>query len=192
MTWVRTPFPDRFDVPAHGVAFVPLTPAALDDDYAAVMRDVPMLRTWSGQDWPTPAFTRLENLADLTRHDQEQRDAVALTYSVLLDDALVGCIYVHPFPEAVATRDAPAEAVPQRFRGDVVVRGWAHDLEPLTLVSTARLFLRQWPFGFRRVWWQANTACRGQLSACDELGLTEELVVAGATAVWVHRAPPHR
>ena len=105
--------------------FVPLTPALLDQDYAAVMRDITMLRAWSGQDWPTADFPIESNLADLVRHDREQRDGIALTYSVLLHGVVQGCIYVRP-----ALRQVPR--VPISWRR---ATSWA---SPTCCASTGR------------------------------------------------------
>ena len=60
--WLPEGLPHRAVV--GDVEFVALSPALLDDDYAAVMRDIPMLRAWSNQDWPTLAFTTDRRLED--------------------------------------------------------------------------------------------------------------------------------
>ena len=188
--WAMPPYPSRFDVPMSGIAFVPLTPEMLDADYAAVMRDIPMLRAWSGQDWPTPEFTKIENLVDLVRHDQEQRDGMALTYSVLVDEIVQGCIYVRPFDEALSTRELEVPDSTPIPVNDTVVRGWAHLIDDEMLIASTRLFLTKWSFGFRRLWWQTNSLCPRQLLACDRLGLTDEILVAGSDRTWSHRAEP--
>ncbi|HAP77309.1 MAG TPA: hypothetical protein DCR14_14645 [Acidimicrobiaceae bacterium] len=185
MNWLPLTLPDRYE--HDGIEFVPLTPALLHADYAAVMRDIPMLRAWSGQDWPTPEFTAAENLLDLERHDREQRDRVALTYSVLLGGAVQGCIYVHPFEQAWRTRDLdpPVLAV-----GDVAVRGWLHDRPAVDLVQATLNFLSAPRFAFPRLWWQTNDHCPAQIDACERLGLTDELSVDGTDRRWLTRAAP--
>lgn len=186
MTWTTPPFPDRVDV--GDVTFVPLTPALLAQDYAAVMRNIPMLRAWSAQDWPTAEFTEAENLVDLVRHDREQVEGVALTYSLLVGGSVQGCIYVRPLADSLLTRDV---VVPESLSipfTDVVVRGWAHEISPVRLVEATTEFLSR--FGFPRLWWQANTDCPDQLAACDELGWIDEHWFVGATATWVVRSVP--
>ena len=186
MRWLPPDLPERADV--DGLTFRPLTPALLVADYAAVMRDVPMLRAWSGQDWPTPAFSIEEDLVDLVRHDREQREGVALTYSVMRGETLLGCIYVRPMPAALATRGIVAEP-PLPVSGHVVVRGWGHDCDEATLISAALEFLRGAPFEFPGLWWQTNVDCHRQLAACDALGLTRRMFFAGPTTTWVLAAP---
>ena len=44
MSWLPTALPQRVEI--DGLTFVPLTPALVEPDYAAVMRDIPMLRAF--------------------------------------------------------------------------------------------------------------------------------------------------
>jgi hypothetical protein len=186
MNWVSPPFPERVDL--GDMVFVPLTPALVTQDHAAVMRDVAMLRAWSAQDWPTPEFTEAENLGDLERHDREQADGIALTYSVVVRGLVQGCIYVRPVADALLTREVVVPEPSPIPSTDVVVRGWAHDVKPTRLVEASAQFLST--FGFSRLWWQANTDCPHQLDACDALGWTDEHRYVAATATWVLRSVP--
>lgn len=171
------------------IRFQRLTPAVVVEDHAALMRDIPRLRAWSGQDWPTPEFSVAENLVDLERHDREHEDGIAFTYSVLLDDVVVGCIYVRPFADALTTREVEPPDDPRLLTG-TVVRGWAHDITADELIG-ASLAAHGGDFGSTaRRWWQTNTDCPDQLDACDRLGLTDERTYAGPTATWVLRAVP--
>ena len=181
--------PERFDGP-HGVAFVALSPKVVEADFAAVMRDIPMLRDWSGQDWPTPEFTIAENLVDLERHHREQQQGVALTYSVLLRGTIQGCIYVHPCVQALATREVTRVPPFGWSESDAVVRGWVHDLTADDLIEASFALLRTPPFSFGRLWWQTNTRCADQLGACARLGLVEHHEFEGPTGTWVMRAVP--
>jgi hypothetical protein len=183
--WLPDDPPHRVHV--GDVEFVALSPALLDADYAAVMRDIPMLRAWSNQDWPTPEFTKEENLVDLVRHDREQQEGLALTYSVLVDERVVGCVYVREFTDSLATRDVANDALPSVPRTDAVARGWAHELAPEALITATFALLRGAPFSFTRLWWQSNEACPEQLSACDELGLEHTVAVPAAGTTWVLR-----
>ncbi|MEN9646287.1 MAG: hypothetical protein RL238_2956 [Actinomycetota bacterium] len=187
--WPALGAPERVDAP-HGMTFAALTPAAVEPDFAAVMRDIPMLRDWSGQDWPSPEFTIAENLADLERHHREQQEGVALTYSVLLDGTVQGCIYVHPGAQALATRDVTLHPPFWWGERDAVVRGWAHDLAADALIDASFALLRGPQFSFGRVWWQTNTRCTDQLVACERLGLTEVHACDGPTGTWVACAVP--
>lgn len=187
-SWLPGNLPQR--VERAGMMFVPLTPALLDQDYAAVMRDITMLRAWSGQDWPTADFPIESNLADLVRHDREQRDGIALTYSVLLHGVVQGCIYVRPVLEALRTRGLEGAGSLQLVAADVVARGWLHDRAPADLIAASMSWLGAAPFTFPRLWWQASSACPDQLAACDELGLTDVLRFDGPGGTWELRSPP--
>lgn len=186
MSWVSPPFPERVSVGA--VTFVPLRPALVEPDFAAVMRDIPMLRAWSAQDWPTPEFTVAENLIDLERHDREQQEGVALTYSLLLHGVVQGCLYVRPVADSLITRDVVVPTPLPLSLSDVVARAWAHDISATTLITSCASFLTAFPFP--RLWWQANTDCPEQLAACDALGWTDSFHFVGASATWVLRSVP--
>jgi hypothetical protein len=186
MSWLTPPFPER--VAVGDVAFVPLRPSLVAADFAAVMRNIPMLRAWSAQDWPTADFTEAENLVDLERHDREQQQGVALTYSLLIDDIVQGCVYVRPVADSLITREVVVPTPLPMPSADVVARAWAHDLSAVRLIDACASFLSA--FEFPRLWWQTNTECPDQLAACDELGWTEAVHFVGATATWVLRAVP--
>jgi hypothetical protein len=181
MYWEAQNLPQRIEIGA--ITFVPLTPELLEADYAAVMRDIAMLRRWSAQDWPTPTFTREENLDDLIRHDREQQQGVALTYSVIVEDVLVGCVYVRPAVEALAIRDAAVEST--RGLTGVTALGWAHDTDALTLIDSTLRFLRSEPLRLTDVWWQTNGDCLDQIEACHRLGLADQIRFAGPTTEWI-------
>src|SRR5262245_25789678 len=98
--WLPPTLPSDYEHRVGDVTlrFVPLTPALVAPDYAAVMRDPAMLHAWSASDWPVADFTLDDNLADLVVHDDEQRDRIAITYSVLLarpsaEFTVQGCTY---------------------------------------------------------------------------------------------------
>ncbi len=183
--WLPTSLPARVD--SGGLTFIPLTPALVEQDYAAVMRDIPLLRAWSGQDWPTETFLLEENLVDLIRHDREQTERVALAYSVLIDGTVQGCIYVRPLLAALRTRNLDVGGLSVEA-GDAVVRGWLHDRPAVDLIGVSMSWLRSEPFGFPRLWWQTNSHCPDQLAACDALGLDEVFGVEGDGQMWELRA----
>lgn len=186
--WLPSPLPD--EVVVGELTFVPLTPALVEPDYAAVMRDIPMLRAWSGQDWPTDDFPIEWNLEDLQRHDREQQDGIALTYSVLRDGVVQGCIYVWPLPGSLGGRGIE---VPEGFvlpPDDVAVRGWLHDTPAAEFIDACCAWLTAAPFTFPRLWWQTNSECPAQLAACDELGLIDALDFEGTDRTWILRSRP--
>lgn len=188
MNWLPAVLPERAEV--DGLSFVPLTPSLVVPDYAAVMHDIGMLRAWSGEDWPTNDFPIESNLADLERHHREQQERVALTYSVLLDNIVQGCIYVWPFAKSVGGRGIEIPAGTVLPTQDVVVRGWLHDAPAISLISAVIEWLAAPPFTFPRLWWQTNSQCPEQVSACNELGLTAALEFEGLDRRWVMRSRP--
>ncbi|MEQ1701797.1 MAG: hypothetical protein ABMA25_16940 [Ilumatobacteraceae bacterium] len=188
-TWAGVELPLKM-VSATGLTFVPLTPALVEQDYAAVMRDVPMLRAWSGQDWPTDDFPIEWNLEDLQRHDREQQEGVALTYSVLLAEVVQGCIYVRPLAEALATREVTLPPEAAGALDDIVVRGWLHDRPAADLIGTTLRLLTTGKLVAGRLWWQTNSKCPDQLAACDDLGLTDALELEGTDRTWILRSRP--
>lgn len=183
--WLPASLPER--VVIDGLTFVPLTPSLVEPDYAAVMRDIPMLRAWSGEDWPTDTFPIESNLDDLVRHDREQTERIALTYSILLEGTVQGCIYVQPLLESLDKRKletvtAAADA------GEIVVRGWLHARPAVDLIKASMAWLGSPPFEFPRLWWQTNSLCPDQLAACADLGLSLELSVQGEGRTWEMRS----
>lgn len=188
MSWLPADLP--IEVAVGALTFVPLTPALVEPDYAAVMRDIPMLRAWSGQDWPTADFPIEWNLDDLQRHDREQQEGVALTYSVLLDGVVQGCIYVWPFLGSLHGRGIEVPSTSELPAHDVVVRGWLHDTLAAAFIDACFQWLTDAPFSFPRLWWQTNSECPEQLAACDELGLTDAYEFRGADRTWLLRSHP--
>ena len=188
MSWRPDALPALVEV--DGLVFVPLTPALVEPDYAAVMRDIPMLRAWSGQDWPTETFPIADNLADLERHHCEQLAGDALTYSVLIDGVVQGCVYVWPLAEAFQGRSVVRPLDAALPPDDVVVRGWLHERPADDLISATMAWLTTAPFTFPRLWWQTNSQCPDQLASCDRLGLTDSLSFDGGDRTWVLRATP--
>ena len=174
--------PERWSV--NGLTLIPLTPELVEPDYAAVMRDITMLRAWSGEDWPYEGFPIADNLADLQRHDREQHERSALTYSVLIDDVVQGCIYVRPLADALRSRHVDPSELSVAPPADAVVGGWLHDRPAEDLVAATVDWLSAEPFVFTRVWWQTNSQDPAQVLACAQLGLTEQRSFAGDGRTW--------
>lgn len=108
-----TPFvPDDFEVPCGLVTesfrLEPLGPQHNERDHRAWtssiahVRSTPGFETWG---WPPAEGMSLErNLTDLVRHADDFRRRKGFTYSVLVGDEVVGCVYIYP------VRDEPAVA----------------------------------------------------------------------------------
>src|SRR2546427_11469272 len=76
----------------------PLRATDVTLDYDAVISSRAELLLGSGGTWPKEGFTLEENLADLQRHEQEHRDRVAFTYTIMNppETQCLGCIYIGP------------------------------------------------------------------------------------------------
>jgi len=76
----------------------PLRASDVRLDYNAVISSRAELLLGSGGTWPREGFTLEENLADLQQHEQEHRDRVAFTYTVMnpAETECLGCIYIGP------------------------------------------------------------------------------------------------
>jgi RimJ/RimL family protein N-acetyltransferase len=76
----------------------PLRATDVTLDYDAVISSRAELLLGSGGTWPREGFTLEENLADLERHEQEHRDRVAFTYTIMnpAETECLGCIYIGP------------------------------------------------------------------------------------------------
>lgn len=58
---------------------------------------------FEGRRWPHPMSSE-ENLGDLVRHAADFRARTSFTYSVLIDEDVVGCVYIDPAPDGAAVR----------------------------------------------------------------------------------------
>ncbi|USX51444.1 N-acetyltransferase [Lentzea sp. HUAS12] len=100
-----TPFaPDDFEVPrglvTESFRLEPLGPQYNERDHRAWtssiahVRSTPGFETWG---WPPAEGMSLErNLTDLVRHADDFRRREGFTYSVLVGDEVVGCVYIYP------------------------------------------------------------------------------------------------
>jgi hypothetical protein len=76
----------------------PLRATDLQLDYEAVISSRAELLRGSGGTWPREGFMLEEDLADLQRHEQEHRERVAFTYTVMnpAETECLGCLYIGP------------------------------------------------------------------------------------------------
>jgi hypothetical protein len=179
--WYAGPIPAQHRVDRY--LFIPLTTEVVREDHAAVMATADHLRWWSASTWPTDDFTLAENEQDLTWHDDEHRERVAFTYSVL-DAAsfdaghrrVVGCIYIRPFSTACSTRGVvcPPDLL---TRADAVARGWLIDefathRSEFTDVVLAWLCSDAWQLP--GAWWQER--CDGEVGELGPRHATDLLI----------------
>ncbi|MEO3812815.1 N-acetyltransferase [Sphaerisporangium sp. B11E5] len=132
--------PPDFQVPGGltqgDIRLVPLGPEHNDRDYHAWTSSVDHIRHTPGfetHDWPVP-MTLEDNMRDLVRHADDFRHRTGFTYSVLIGDDVIGCVYIYP-----STRP-----------GHATVRSWVRqDLAHLDkpLYERVERWLRStWPF----------------------------------------------
>ncbi len=95
--------PDDFVVPAApdgaGFRLEPLGPEHNDRDHRAWMSSIDHIRATPGfpmeDGWPYPMGPD-ENLADLVAHRRDFDERSGFTYSVLVGDEVIGCVYLYP------------------------------------------------------------------------------------------------
>jgi len=146
---VNTPIPEKLQT--NELLIVPLTPAHVELDYAALMDNKKMLRLWSGSPWPTDNFTLNENLDDLEWHWDEHQKRIAFTYTVLspTEDTCLGCVYIKSFAEILANNEDWETAVSDY---NALVRYWAvkptltYRLDKILLDALRQWFASEWAF----------------------------------------------
>ncbi len=83
---------------AGSMRLVVLGPEHNERDYAAWTSSMEHIRGTPGfedRSWPRPMSPE-ENLGDLVRHAKDFDDRTGFTYSVLVGDEVVGCVYIYP------------------------------------------------------------------------------------------------
>lgn len=98
--------PDEFVVPLEcvgpGFRLEPLGAQHNDRDYDAWMSSIDHIRTTPGfpdGSWPSEMSLE-ENLRDLVRHGRDFAKRSGFTYSVLVGDDVIGCVYIYPSGDA--------------------------------------------------------------------------------------------
>ncbi len=94
--------PVDFEVPltfvGPGFHLEPLGPIHNERDHEAWMSSIDHIRATPGMegwDWPQP-MTLAANMADMEMHADEFDRRSSFTYSVLDEDAVIGCVYIYP------------------------------------------------------------------------------------------------
>lgn len=102
--------PPDFSVPraleGPGFRLEPLGPEHNERDHAAWSTSIEHITATPGfadRGWPVPMSLE-ENLADLVEHAADFAARRGFTYSVLDDDAVIGCVYIYPDGTGVAVR----------------------------------------------------------------------------------------
>ncbi|MHA2250693.1 MAG: GNAT family N-acetyltransferase [Candidatus Kariarchaeaceae archaeon] len=93
-------YPIHQPVPAQLIAeefqLRPLLASDVEKDYEAVIATRERNLRISNGRWPKEGFTLEENLEDLQRHEKEQLERIAFTFTVMdpKDQLCLGCIYI--------------------------------------------------------------------------------------------------
>ena len=79
----------------------PLSPRHNEADYAAWTSSIEHIRAtpgFAGRNWPDPAMTLEQNLADLQMHAEHFARRQGFTYTVLdaASGEVIGCVYIYP------------------------------------------------------------------------------------------------
>jgi len=171
---INTPIPERLQTDEF--LLVPLTPAHLELDYAALMSNKKMLRLWSGSSWPTDKFKLNENLDDLEWHWDEHQKRIAFTFTVLspTEDTCLGCVYIKSFAEILANNNEWKTTVSDY---DALVRFWVaqptfnYGLDKMLLDALRQWFASDW--AFTHVYWHTPINNQQQITLFQANGLEE-------------------
>lgn len=177
MIFYPEPHPVPVELKTPQFTLLPLTPAHVKLDFAALMDSKQMLRLWSGSSWPTDEFTLENNLEDLEWHDMEHQDRIAFTYTVLSPDEkeCLGCIYIKPLQ--LFQNQLPAQVAPITNL-DAATRFWirepylVHRLDVQLLNVLIDWFESDWQFG--RHFFHARCVHGQQVQLLERSGLSKQ------------------
>ncbi len=128
--------PSPFEDPAFHLE--PLGPEHNERDHAAWMSSIDHIHATPGfepdAEWPTP-MTLEKNLADLVGHSRDFERREGFTYSILVDDDVIGCVYIYPSKD---------------LNHDAVVRSWVcerrSEMDMVVWRALSKWIETTWPF----------------------------------------------
>jgi len=152
----------------------PLRATDVSLDYDAVISSRAELLRASGGVWPREGFTLEEDVADLERHEQEHRERVAFTYTVMnpAETECLGCLYIGPLERLLGHDAGSGEYVSDSA---AYVSFWvrstrlADDLDQRLLTALIPWFLNEW--AFLHVFFFAQKQEERQIRLFEEKGL---------------------
>ncbi len=155
----------------------PLCATDVELDYDAVVSSRAELWLRSGGTWPREGFTLEENLADLEKHEQEHRDRIAFTFTVmnLAETECLGCIYINPLARMLERAGGSAEQIAGAGDNAAWVTFWvrqnrlADDLDVRLLNAIINWFKTEW--AFTRIVFAARKAQERQIRLFAEASL---------------------
>ena len=120
-----------------GYRLEPLGPEHNERDHRAWMSSIEHIHSTPGfphGDWPSPMSLEA-NLADLERHSRDFVERKGFTYTILVGDDVIGCLYIYPGE----TDEAPVQ-----------VRSWVTEphatLDIVVWREVSRWIRDEWPF----------------------------------------------
>ena len=139
---MTSPFvPDDFDVPQGLVTerfhLEPLGPEHNESDHEAWRSSIAHIRATPGfpdGSWPSEMSAE-RNLADLERHAGDFAARRGFTYSVLVGDDVIGCVYIYPHRDPA--HDAEVLSWVRASRAELDVALWE---------AVSRWLVDAWPF----------------------------------------------
>lgn len=152
----------------------PLRATDVELDYDAVITSRAELLLKSDGRWPREGFTLEENLADLVRHEQEHRDGVAFTYTVMnpAETECLGCLYINPLKRLLQRLSVPVEHISDE---SAYVTFWvrqsrlADELDRRLLQALIAWFQAEWTFS--QVTFLARKVQTRQIQLFEEMGM---------------------
>jgi hypothetical protein len=152
----------------------PLRATDVQLDYDAVISSRAELLLSSGGTWPKVGFTLEEDLADLERHEQEHRERIAFTYTVMnpAETECLGCLYMNPVERLLGN---DAESGEYLSDNTAYLSFWvrstrlADSLDKHLLTSLIPWFLNEWAFS--HVLFFAQKSEERQIQLFEEMGL---------------------
>ncbi len=155
----------------------PLKATDVKLDYDAVITSRAELFLRSDGRWPREGFTLEENLADLIRHEREQLDRVAFTYTVMnpTETECLGCVYIHPLKGLLQRAGISVEHIPD---ASAYVTFWVRqsrlpdNLDRQLLQALLSWFQTEWAFSL--VTFLARKAQARQFQLFEEMGMQLE------------------
>jgi hypothetical protein len=143
-------------------------------DYDAVISSRAQLLRSSGGTWPKEGFTLEEDLADLERHEQEHRERVAFTYTMMnpAQTECLGCLYMNPLERLLGRGTEGGEYLSDNT---AYVSFWvrstrlADSLDRRVLTALIPWFLNEWAFS--HVLFFAQKSEERQIRLFEEMGL---------------------
>lgn len=119
--------PDAFEVPSSfagpGFRLEPLGPEHNEPDHEAWMSSIPHIQSTPGfpdGSWPTPMSLE-RNRQDLVRHARDFEMRQGFTYTILDDQAVIGCVYIYPSDRAGHDAEVSSWVRESRAELDTVV-----------------------------------------------------------------------